>query len=129
MTGRSGPNFFREIDAAHHFHTELVSVSREWDDGGAHVKQQLLAAVGADDSKAPDDDVADVQEPEQKKPRTATAAKSKVARKSSGFVVAGASPCEDRPAEEVRESDVRGSGQGLQDSLWQGADNKLRSEG
>ena len=26
-------------------------MSREWDDGGAHVKQQLLAAVGADDSK------------------------------------------------------------------------------
>ena len=55
-------------------------MSRERDDGGAHVKQQLLAAVGADDSK-PDDDVANVQEPEQKKPRTATAAKSKVARK------------------------------------------------
>ena len=72
-------------------------MSREWDDGGAHVKQQLLVAVGADDSKAPDDDVADVQEPEQKNPRTATAAKSKVARKSPGFVVAGAWPAKIAP--------------------------------
>ena len=92
------------------------------------MKQQLLlAAVGADDSKAPDDDVADVREPEQKKPRTATAAKSKVARKSSGFIVAGAaSPARIAPP---KKSEFRGSGHGLQESLRQGADNKLRSEG